>query len=359
MYKSFAIKNFKNFKNLELNDLERVNLIIGKNNSGKSSLLEAILLHNMNTASITPIIKSRNRDLLSVSDFKHIIQAFFNNFNTKEPIDLIGFFENNKKVNVSFRLLEKEEEIEKIDIEIDLKDIEIDLKQDINSLYSKRPYVLQVEYKEDGNIKNFYLVFFASVKLISSSVTVPKFPVFFLSTSFRTSISQEVALYSQLRSENYQDKIIKYLRIIEPKINNIEILNLTGRSALYGDVGLDKPILLSFLGEGMSRLTNILLAIGVSKNGVVLIDEIENGFHYSVLKDVWKAISEMAREFNVQIFATTHSYECIQNAHLAFKESDVYDFRVIRLDKIDDQVKPVIMNQEDLDTALELGFEIR
>jgi len=350
MYKSFTIKNFKNFKSLELNDLERVNLIIGKNNSGKSSLLEAILLHNMSIASITSIIESRNRDLLDATDFKHIIQAFFNNFNTKEPIDLIGFFENNKKVSVSFRLLEKEEEIEKINIKIDLKGI--------SSLYPKQPYVLQAEHKEDGNIKNFYLVFSAS-NIMPSSFPVPKFPVFFLPTSFRTSILQEVALYSQLRSENYQDKIIKYLRIIEPKINSIEILNLTGKPALYGDVGLDKPILLSFLGEGMSRLTNILLAIGVSKNGAVLIDEIENGFHYSVLKDVWKAISEMAREFNVQVFATTHSYECIQNAHLAFKESDVYDFRVIRLDKIDDQVKPVVMNQEDLDTALELGFEIR
>ena len=350
MYKFFTIKNFKNFKSLELNDLERVNLIVGKNNSGKSSLLEAILLHNMSIASIISIIKSRNTDLLSATDFKHIIQAFFNNFNTKEPIDLIGFFENNKKVSVSFRLLEKEEEIEKINIKIDLKGI--------SSLYPKQPYVLQAEHKEDGNIKNFYLVFSVS-DIIPSSLPVPKFPVFFLPTSFRTSILQEVALYSQLRSENYQDKIIKYLRIIEPKINSIEILNLTGKPALYGDVGLDKPILLSFLGEGMSRLTNILLAIGVSKNGAVLIDEIENGFHYSVLKDVWKAISEMAREFNVQVFATTHSYECIQNAHLAFKESDVYDFRVVRLDKIDDQVKPVVMNQEDLDTALELGFEIR
>jgi AAA15 family ATPase/GTPase len=353
MYKSFTIKNFKNFKSLELNDLGRVNLIIGKNNSGKSSLLETILLHNMNIASIIPIIKSRNTDLLSTTDFKHMIQAFFNNFNTKEPIDLIGFFENNKKVSVSFRLLEKEEEIEKLNISIDLK-------QDINSLYSQQPYVIQAVYKENTNIiKNFYLVFSASGKLIPSSLPVSKFPVFFLPTSFRTSISQEVAFYSQIRSENYQNKIIQYLRIIEPKINSIEILNLTGEPALYGDVGLDKPILLSFLGEGISRLTNILLAIGVSKNGVVLIDEIENGFHYSVLKDVWKAISEMAREFNVQIFATTHSYECIQNAHLAFKESDVYDFRVIRLDKIDDQVKPVVMNQEDLDTALELGFEIR
>jgi hypothetical protein len=304
----------------------------------------------MSIASITSIIESRNRDLLDATDFKHIIQAFFNNFNIKEPIDLIGFFENNKKVSISFRLLEKEEEIEKINIKIDLKGI--------SSLYPKQPYVLQAEHKEDGNIKNFYLVFSAS-NIMPSSFPVPKFPVFFLPTNFRTSILLEVALYSQLRSENYQDKIIKYLRIIEPKINNIEILNLTGRSVLYGDVGLDKPILLSFLGEGMSRLINILLAIGVSKNGVILIDEIENGFHYSVLKDVWKAISEMAREFNVQIFATTHSYECIQNAHLAFKESDVYDFRVIRLDKTDDQVKPVVMNQEDLDTALELGFEIR
>jgi AAA15 family ATPase/GTPase len=352
MYKSFIINNFKNFKSLKLSDLERVNLIIGKNNSGKSSLLEAILLHNLNITSIIPVVKSRNTNLSDITGFKHIIQAFFNNFDTRDPISLTGFFENNEKVSVSFRLLEKEEEIERIIAEANLK-------QDINILYSQQLYILQAEHKEDKNTKNFYLVFSESDKLIHSSIPIPKFPTSFLPSNFQISTSQETVLYSQIRSENYQDKIIKYLRIIEPRINNIEILTLTGKPALYADIGPSNPIPLSSLGKGVVKLTNILFTIGVSKNGVVMIDEIENGFHYSVLKDVWNVISEMAREFNVQIFATTHSYECIQNAHLVFKESDTYDLRVIRLNKIHDQVEPVVMNQEDLNTAIKLGFEIR
>jgi ABC-type multidrug transport system ATPase subunit len=83
---------------------------------------------------------------------------------------------------------------------------------------------------------------------------------------------------------------------------------------INGDIGIGRLIPLPLLGEGTVRLLEILLAISTTRDGVVLIDEIENGLHYSVLKKVWKAIAQYARKSNSQIVTTTHSWESIEAA---------------------------------------------
>ena len=114
-----------------------------------------------------------------------------------------------------------------------------------------------------------------------------------------------------------------------------------------------------FMGEGIARLTSIVLAIGNSSNGVVLVDEIENGFHHSVLHKVWRVIGEAARRFNTQVFATTHSMECIVAAHRAFVEGGTYDFGLHRLERIDKIIQDVSYPQEVLEAAIEMSLEVR
>ncbi len=106
---------------------------------------------------------------------------------------------------------------------------------------------------------------------------------------------------------------------------------------------------LSFMGEGLTSLAAIILKISGTADGVLLIDEIENGFHHSTLVNVWKAIGQAARQFNTQIFATTHSWECITAAHHAFSESENYDFRLHRLDRDEDEISVKTYDQESLD----------
>jgi predicted ATP-dependent endonuclease of OLD family len=74
---------------------------------------------------------------------------------------------------------------------------------------------------------------------------------------------------------------------------------------------------------------------------------------------VWTAIAQAARAADVQIFATTHSWECITAAHQAFSESDTYDFRLHRLDRIGEDIRAVTLNQKMLDTAIQSGLEVR
>jgi AAA15 family ATPase/GTPase len=112
------------------------------------------------------------------------------------------------------------------------------------------------------------------------------------------------------------------------------------------------------MGDGMARLLFLALAIASAPNGLVLVDEVENGLHHTVMERVWRAIAAFARNFNVQIFATTHSQECIEFAHSAFASDRVYDFRLYRLERANGVVRPVKYDREMLDIALESGLEV-
>jgi len=113
------------------------------------------------------------------------------------------------------------------------------------------------------------------------------------------------------------------------------------------------------MGEGMTRIASLILAIGNAENGVVLIDEVENGLHHTILKDFWKVIYKAAYEFNTQIIATTHSRECINAAHEAFKETTKNEFQYYRLDKVDGIIQPFIYDSETLEAALDINIEVR
>jgi len=128
---------------------------------------------------------------------------------------------------------------------------------------------------------------------------------------------------------------------------------------MHGDIGLGRLVPLPVMGEGMVRLASLVLAIGNVPNGVVLVDEIENGLHHSILPKVWQAIGEVARQFNTQVFTTTHSLECIVAAHRAFSESERYDFRLHRLERVNETIRAVTYDQETLEAAIETGLEVR
>jgi AAA15 family ATPase/GTPase len=90
-----------------------------------------------------------------------------------------------------------------------------------------------------------------------------------------------------------------------------------------------------------------------------LIDEVENGLHHTVMPVVWKGLIAAAKELDVQIFATTHSAECIFAADQAARESQFNDLNLVRLDRVQDQIKATIIEQKDLATAKEFNWELR
>ena len=77
---------------------------------------------------------------------------------------------------------------------------------------------------------------------------------------------------------------------------------------------------LQSLGDGMVRLFHILIAMREAAGGMILLDEVENGLHHSILAEVWKRIRSLATKLEVQVFATTHSLECLDAAIAAFED---------------------------------------
>jgi AAA15 family ATPase/GTPase len=113
------------------------------------------------------------------------------------------------------------------------------------------------------------------------------------------------------------------------------------------------------MGGGVGKLLSCLLAIAEAAHGTVLLDEVENGLHHSVLPKVWAAIAAFARKFDTQVLATTHSLECISAAHEAFSATGEYDLALHRLDRVEDEIRAVTYDQEMLDAAIKADMEIR
>ncbi len=159
-------------------------------------------------------------------------------------------------------------------------------------------------------------------------------PSEFISCRSNISPVDNAAKFSEFEANNQQDKIVDILKIIEPRLKRLAVLATGGVPMVYGDVGVDYLIPISLMGEGIERLLSIVLLIMNAQGGTLLIDEIENGIHYSVLENIWQSINLATQKSNTQLFATTHSLECIKAAHKAFSKSESYDFRYYRLERV-------------------------
>ena len=121
----------------------------------------------------------------------------------------------------------------------------------------------------------------------------------------------------------------------------------------------ERPVPLRSLGEGAQRLFSVALALANSRDGFCLIDEAENGIHYSVQQEFWRMVLQTACENNVQVFATTHSWDCVRGFARAAVENENVEGVLVRLDKNGDHLRPVEYSEEDMATAAEQGIEVR
>jgi predicted ATPase len=121
-----------------------------------------------------------------------------------------------------------------------------------------------------------------------------------------------------------------------------------------------QPIPLSSMGDGMRRVLAVVASLVSVDTGTLLIDEIDTGLHYSILKDMWRLLFELSARGNAQVFATTHSWDCVRAFQEALKDaSDRSIGRLIRLERTDDQVEAIGYAAHELDIAIKQGIEVR
>nr|BAL54916.1 ATPase [uncultured Acetothermia bacterium] len=357
MYRSFIVRNFRCFHSLAMQDLGRFNLIAGKNNVGKTALLEAFFLH---CGAWNPELALRLNAFRGIEMVKIEFggwretpwDTLFKDFDTSRSLELEGDDEFTGHRTLSLKLIRDPSELAQLRISV--------LHSNGSALgSSEAAQVLELEYHQDKQVGKYYMIFDPKGPRVEPIPPPPPFPAFFLGARMRIPGKEEAEHFGNLDSRGEQEVFLRVLRIIEPRLQRVFVRVIAGEPVLYGDIGLTRSIPLPLMGEGMARLSSLVLHIGNAPNGVVLVDEVENGIHYSVLPKVWQALAEAARHFNTQVFATTHSLECIAAAHEAFSQGKLYDFRLHRLERINDEIRVFIYDQELLAAALEAGLEVR
>jgi len=357
MYTSFRLKNFRGFRDLEMTDLARFNLVAGANNVGKTALLEGLFLH---LGAHNPELPLRVSAIRGIEKFRIDAETMwgwlFYNKQTKETIELRGLTDDGIERTLDIRLVEPQTAQivaspndgagkDRGDGALSTAGAQYQLALDYRDSAGQQAHA-HAEITPDGEVA------------VKRAAVSPGMPGIYLSTRTRFA-SEDVERFSNLERIGQHEALLPTLKLLEPRLKRLSVLVDGGAPKIHGDIGLTELMPLAFAGEGMVRLLSILLAIASCRGGVVLIDEIENGLHYSVLERVFAAIGAAARTYAVQIFATTHSWECIRAAHNAFVAGGTYDFCLHRLDRTRDQISAVSFTQASLEASIQHELEVR
>ena len=350
MYDSLHIRNFRGLHELTIHTLSRINLIAGRNNSGKTTLLEAIFLlsgwGNPSLAfTISSIrgISSGSGSLEEIGDF--LWKPLFNRLLTDTKIAVSGEFKPLGRLDLRISLGQADT-------------VEIPFGHSGTLFQPIEPdrSMLTFSFSDATRQQHDAAIRLKDGHIAADTPKLPiGFPARFLSSRLGN-LQEEANQLGQLRTRKQGELVVDALRAIEPRLKSVEDNSASGQPMIWADVGLPELLPLPVLGEGMNRITRLVLAIASTPDGVVLVDEIENGLHHSALKKVWKTIERVAEQSNTQVFATTHSYECVVAAHAVLSQSD---FVLHRLDANKTGVRCISYDHEEREAAVRHNLEVR
>ena len=327
MFESLNIRNYRVFDDLEMNGLHRVNLIAGRNNTGKTSLLEAIFLlcgaGNPRTGANGYILRAADFGQESILHALEILwKNMFHALDAGRPIEIEGVHgvHGAARLEISLEVWRGASEIASNSFD-GAPTSQISAGKALTFRYKDRSCA---DGERVGHVRP------VPTGLEMNHPDTPN-PVSARIEFSRTGdVRDDAALLGDLRLRKQGDFLLDALRIIEPNLTSVEVVYMGGTPMIWGDIGLSELVPLPAMGEGMTRLARLVLGMSSVPGGVLLVDEVENGIHHSAMVGVWKAIGHAAERFDTQVFATTHSFECIQDA---YKGLGKCGFKYYRLDK--------------------------
>ena len=356
MYKKIKIENFRGISSLELNDTRQFNLFMGKNSCGKTSLLESIFLLSGPTNAKLPLSINGFRGIIFDSDYSWRI--LFYNLDSQTPIRLYGVL---SKTGEKRELIIKPLYEGNLTTSPDFPDLTI---KDNHTIPSSKINGLSMKCSIHRNSNKEPLSFDSEISIGKEGVFnigSPKDFLYLIPAQFISPATSDVQLakqFSEIQIKKEEKNILKVLQKVEPQLAN---LSMGAENILYCDVGLKHRLPLNVIGEGVKKILTIILSIYNMSGGVILIDEIENGLHYSIQEILWEAIFEAAIAFNVQVFAATHSYENIKSFSAAYEKSGDRDdkLRLFRMESEKDKVRVIDFDHKAIDMAIKKNWEVR
>ncbi|MGH9839962.1 MAG: AAA family ATPase [Blastocatellia bacterium] len=347
--KSLNIHGFRAFDQLSIDRLGRVNLIVGKNNVGKSSLLEALWLYACQGHPViawkileardegrgperTPQIRLPNTEDEGRDYTSAIKQLFYREGQNRQAQPAqIGPIGDEQRI------------------------LTLALSQTSDQ---KNGAVIPAFKTQLGGQKNTY-----RLDGVSYPLQEGRNEECIVVTANGLDSRAVENFWDKVALTSLEDDVLNALRLIAPDVEKVNLLagrkHRTGRIPVVKVVGVTEPVPLKSLGEGMNRMFGIALALVNAKDGVLLIDEIESGLHYSVQPDVWLLVFEVARRLNIQVFATTHSWDCLIAFQEAARKYEQDEGVLIRLTQKERRIVADLFDEEDLVIVAREGIEVR
>jgi len=355
----FKVENFKCFDSFEMEDIGQFNLILGDNNVGKTTVVEALLFDENLTKYFSNLIHLLSKHfgttssaLLDFNRFNYLDYLSNNKIHSNNIDTFFTLLGENIKHYMSIKYLESPEKedidnflLQKSNSRTDtdnLVQFTKDKKTEFNTLNIKN-HIPSITNRYCPLINSIDLYEFDLVEFYSSKVQISKILQTEFINDLRTFIAEIEDIEVGIPFQNIP--------------NSSPILNIRLKN-------VDKPLPLGMMGDGAIKIFRIILELLVTSNTRLMIDEIDSGIHYSHFKDYWRTIIKSASRNNVQLFMTTHNFECLKYLKEVLEEEDMVQYqdktRSYTLQKLaDGHVKSYKYTFEQFEYSVEQNLEIR
>jgi hypothetical protein len=380
LFDSLEIRQFRAFDFIKIEQLGHINLFLGKNNVGKSTLLEALCLHaNIGSPQVMQAILDGRDEPGEVRHGNTVEPTVWSLFHDHPHLERIATSIQIGRVGapdsaltLSITWLRRTSEMDASGgfedgsghgggvqpgqeyVEVGPPDVS-DGDGPIPALvvkYGPMRRVLRLDEAYDDLCRRWNLQMRSNRDLATPCVLVGPGG---LNDTGLSSLWEKVVLTDS------KDDVIEAMRIIAPETEDFALLHSQERMSTIRLRMKDREgsVPIKTMGDGMNRLFGLGMALACAKDGILLVDEIENGIHWSVLPEVWKFIVKVAKRLNVQVFATTHSNDCLKAFQVGTKSDLDMDGVAVRVEKKNGEFNAEIFDEKRLAVIAKEGIEIR
>ena len=349
MYSSIRIKGYRGLDSFRMQDLGRVNLLVGTNNSGKTSILECIeLLRSADDPHVLSVITGRRGEWAYTDDgdtraslgarpdsldVSHLFPNHELGGTVRVEADRVGDVAPAARNDNVTLCVKDHSDSERDERNAELESDYVNARLDLRIVWSNA----EGDYLHRAFITDEGVLLWP--RRLPRARNGASQAVQFVRTS-GVKAADVVRTYSKFVFTDKDEPIKQALRIVEPAIENIAPVaddrRLLDRDAPGGVVlklrGVAGQVPIGSMGDGTWRMLGLALSLANARGGVLLVDEIDTGLHYSVMEDMWRMISEQAAALSVQVFATTHSRDCYESL-AAIAESGANGVTIQRIER--------------------------
>ncbi|EJG0778036.1 AAA family ATPase [Vibrio parahaemolyticus] len=356
MIDSIFVDNFKQFCSFKLENLNRVNVISGSNNTGKSTILESLFFfYDRGTAdNIFKQLGFRGINSIKI-DKNPLWSPLFNDFDIKKTItirvtDSGQTYEAKYSHEDNFQgeISSSQPKNERANVPVITKSSSVSA---LKSAYKQGRVSQGESFLYAGNEDNFHLTY--------KNLLLPKKRVVYVGSYTRNYAVDDANKYGELVVAGEDVLLLSLIQKLEPRVKSIVLATYNGEPSIYCDVGLKRRIPLSMMGEGIGKYFSIIVSLSYVDNSIICIDELENGIHYSLFPSILDAIEKIAIEKNNQVFITTHNHDLLKGLNMHLKNSNSKSFEYIRIDRKGEKYLPKYYDSELISSAIDSDWEIR